>query len=83
MATGSKKRKFTSSKKRFIGKPTGKIQERVQAVGPEHFGVVAGAELTRHACAIRSFTEACVLPVFSPPACLACRSCPLVEPKIH
>ncbi len=34
MATGSKKRKSTSSKKRFIGKPTGKIQERVQAVGP-------------------------------------------------
>ena len=41
MVTGSKKRKSTGSKKRFIGKPTGKIQERVQAVGPEHFGIVA------------------------------------------
>ena len=41
MVTTSKKRKFTVSKKRFIGKPTGQIQERVQAVGPEHFGVVA------------------------------------------
>ena len=41
MATTSKKRKSTGSKKRFIGKPTGQIQERVQAVGPEHFGIVA------------------------------------------
>jgi len=41
MVTGSKKRKSTGSKKRFIGKPTGQIQERVQAVGPEHFGIVA------------------------------------------
>jgi transposase len=41
MVTGSKKRKSTGSKKRFIGKPTGKIQERVQAAGPEHFGIVA------------------------------------------
>jgi len=41
MATGSKKRKSTGSKKRFIGKPTGQIQERVQAAGPEHFGIVA------------------------------------------
>ena len=41
MVTGSKKRKSTGSKKRFIGKPTGQIQERVQAIGPEHFGIVA------------------------------------------
>lgn len=41
MATRTKKRKSPSSKKRFIGKPTGQIQERVQAVGPEHFGVVS------------------------------------------
>ena len=41
MVTGSKKRKSSGSKKRFIGKPTGQIQERVQAVGPEHFGIVA------------------------------------------
>ena len=40
MATGSKKRKSTGSKKRFIGKPTGQIQQRVQAVGPEHFGII-------------------------------------------
>ena len=41
MVTSSKKRKFRGSKKRFIGKPTGQVQERVQAVGPEHFGIVA------------------------------------------
>lgn len=41
MATRSKNRKSTGSKKRFIGKPAGQIQERVQAVGPEHFGVVS------------------------------------------
>ena len=41
MVTKTKKRRFTGSKKRFIGKPAGQIQERVQAVGPEHFGVVA------------------------------------------
>ncbi|MEO2018458.1 MAG: hypothetical protein ABGZ53_29255 [Fuerstiella sp.] len=41
MVTKTRKRKSTSSKKRFIGKPTGQLQERVQAVGPEHFGVVA------------------------------------------
>ena len=40
MVTRSEKRKFAGSKKRFIGKPTGQIQERVQTVGPEHFGVV-------------------------------------------
>ena len=41
MVTRSKRRKSTGSKKRFIGKPAGQIQERVQAVGPEHFGVVS------------------------------------------
>ncbi len=41
MSTGIKTRKFARSKKRFIGKPTGQIQQRVQAVGPEHFGVVS------------------------------------------
>jgi transposase len=41
MLTRNKKRKSTGSKKRFIGKPTGQIQERVQAVGPEHFGIVS------------------------------------------
>ena len=41
MLTRIKKRKSRGSKKRFIGKPHGQIQERVQAVGPEHFGIVA------------------------------------------
>lgn len=41
MATKTRTRKSTGSKKRYIGKPTGQIQERVQAVGPEHFGIVA------------------------------------------
>lgn len=41
MVTKTRKRKFAGAKTRFIGKPTGQIQERVQAVGPEHFGVVA------------------------------------------
>jgi len=41
MVTSSKKRESTGTKKRFIGKPAGQIQERVQAVGPERFGVVA------------------------------------------
>ena len=41
MVTGSKKRKSSGSKRRFIGKPTGQIQERVQAAGPEHFGIVS------------------------------------------
>jgi transposase len=41
MVTKTKKRKFTGCSKRFIGKPSGHIQERVRAVGPEHFGVVA------------------------------------------
>ena len=41
MVTKTRKRKFAGSKQRFVGKPTGQIQERVQAVGPEHFGIVA------------------------------------------
>jgi transposase len=41
MTTKAKKRTRTGSKKRFIGKPAGLIQDRVQAVGPEHFGVVS------------------------------------------
>lgn len=41
MVAKTKKRKSAGSKKRFIGKPTGQIQDRVQASGPEHFGVVA------------------------------------------
>ncbi len=41
MVTKTKKRKSRGSRQRFIGKPTGLIQERVQAVGPEHFGIVA------------------------------------------
>lgn len=34
------KRNSRGSKRRFIGKPTGQIQERVQAVGPERFGIL-------------------------------------------
>ena len=41
MVARTKYRKSSGSKKRFIGKPTGQIQERVQAVGPDHFGIVA------------------------------------------
>ena len=41
MVRRTKKRKSTGAKKRFIGKPTGQIQQRVQAVGPEHFGIIA------------------------------------------
>lgn len=41
MVRRTKKRKSRGTKKRFIGKPTGQIQERVQAVGPEHFGIIA------------------------------------------
>ncbi len=40
MVTKTKKRRSTGSKKRFIGKPNGQIQEWVQAVGPAQFGVV-------------------------------------------
>jgi transposase len=41
MVTKTKNRKSAASKNRFIGKPKGLVQERVKAVGPEHFGVVA------------------------------------------
>lgn len=41
MVTTIKKKGFAGSKKRFIGKPTGQIQQRVQAVGPERFGIVS------------------------------------------
>lgn len=41
MVTKSRKRKSAGSKKRFIGKPTGQIQDRVQMVGPEHFAVIS------------------------------------------
>lgn len=41
MVVKVRRRKFAGSKKRFLGKPTGQIQGRVQKAGPEHFGVVA------------------------------------------
>jgi transposase len=41
MVTKTRKRKSTGAKKRFIGKPNGQIQERVQDIGPEHFGIIA------------------------------------------
>jgi transposase len=41
MVASIRKPKFKGSKKRFIGKPTGQIQQRVQSVGPEHFGIIA------------------------------------------
>jgi transposase len=41
MVTKSKRQKCQGIKKRFIGKPAGRIQERVQSVGPDHFGVLA------------------------------------------
>jgi transposase len=41
MVTRIKRPNVRGSKKRFIGKPTGQIQERVQLVGPEHFGIVS------------------------------------------
>ena len=41
MATTSKRRRAKSAKTRYIGKPAGLIQERVQQVGPTHFGIVA------------------------------------------
>lgn len=41
MATTTRKRKSTGSKQRFIGKPNGQIQDRVKAVGPDHFGIVS------------------------------------------
>ena len=41
MVTRTKKRKSAGSKKRFIGKPNGQVQKRVQEAGPERFGIVA------------------------------------------
>jgi transposase len=41
MATKTKSRKSQQPKARYIGKPAGTIQDRVQVVGPEHFGVIA------------------------------------------
>ena len=41
MATAKKKRPSKSAKSRYIGKPAGLIQERVEQVGPAHFGIVA------------------------------------------
>ncbi|MEQ1831230.1 MAG: transposase, partial [Pirellula sp.] len=41
MATTKKSRKPNAKKSRYIGKPLGLVQERVQAVGPEHFGVIS------------------------------------------
>jgi transposase len=41
MALRTKKRKSGKSKARYIGKPGGQIQHRVQDVGPEHFGVIS------------------------------------------
>jgi transposase len=41
MVVKVKRRKLTGSKKRFLGKPAGLIQERVEKAGPERFGIVA------------------------------------------
>jgi transposase len=41
MVAKSRIRKTKGTKKRFIGKPSGQIQERVQAVGAECFGILA------------------------------------------
>lgn len=41
MATKSKSRSRRTATKRFIGKPNGHVQERVQACGPQHFGIVS------------------------------------------
>ena len=41
MVTKTRIRKSKRANKRFIGKPAGQIQERVQTVGPEHFGIIA------------------------------------------
>ena len=47
MVTKRKRRKSTFSKKRFIGKPNGQIQERVQVVGPILHHVQHSALLVR------------------------------------
>jgi transposase len=41
MVAGTRNRKSKGTKRRFIGKPGGQIQQRVQDVGPERFGIVA------------------------------------------
>jgi len=41
MVTKSRVRKSGGLRKRLIGKPAGRIAERVQAAGPERFGVIA------------------------------------------
>lgn len=41
MVTTRKSRKSAKKKPAVLGKPNGIIQPRVQAVGPEHFGIVA------------------------------------------
>lgn len=41
MALRTKKRYSGKSKTRYIGKPGGQIQHRVQDVGPEHFGIIS------------------------------------------
>ena len=41
MVTSTKKRPAKIAKTRFIGKPTGQIQDRVRKVRPEHFGVIS------------------------------------------
>ena len=41
MATKVKNRKSSATKNRYIGKPGGQIQQRVQTTGPDHFGVVS------------------------------------------
>ena len=40
MVTSTRKRSSDRLKTRYIGKPGGQIQDRVQAVGPARFGVV-------------------------------------------
>src|SRR5579862_3753017 len=40
MSTSARRRRSSSSKIGFLQKPQGRITERVQAVGPEHFGLV-------------------------------------------
>ncbi len=41
MATKSKSRNSSHPEDRYIGRPAGKFQDRVKAVGPEHFGIVS------------------------------------------
>ncbi|MCO8123927.1 transposase [Stieleria sp. TO1_6] len=40
-AKSTRKRTKSSSKRRYIGKPNGIIQERVENAGPTHFGVIS------------------------------------------